>query len=164
MKLVCKMICIENSPQYMAPVRNWYSIQKMMYQSSDVKWIVLVLIQSPGCASKLLITYMYFVFYSTVAGVTGAFSNLRPWSARIPSSCTVPPPKVNLTSNQHLQPPHLAMCPSETSIVIPSSHSQRELRERRDCNQSSTNMKLFVPPRAFYNLGSTVRPSCLFEL
>lgn len=57
-----------------------------------------------------------------------------------------------------------AMCPSETSEVVPSSLSQRELRERRDFNQSSTNMKLFFPPWAFYSLASAFRPSCLFEL
>lgn len=68
------------------------------------------------------------------------------------------PRKVNLTSNQHLQPPHPAMCPSETSKVVPSLYSQRDLRERRDFNQSSTNMKLFSLPEHFITRAAPFGP------
>lgn len=81
-----------------------------------------------------------------------------PWSVRMPSSHGVLPRKVNLTSNQHLQPPHPAMCPSETSKVVPSLHSQRDLRERRDFNQSSTNMKLFSLLEHFITWAAPVGP------
>lgn len=121
---------------------------------------LLVLIQNSGYVSKILISTLSFVL-----GVTGAFSNLCPWSSGMPGSRAARPPKANLTSNQHLQPPHPAMCPSETSKVMPSSRSQRELKERGGTLiKAPQTWNYFFPPQAFYNLGSAVRPSCLFEL